>query len=215
MRVLFIGNSHTYANALPFVTREMIRGRLGADACEVWSRTVGGRNLSWHASEPGTQQALRMFDWDCVVLQQRTHPFEGYEELAEGYEKLRPHLEKSGAEVLLYVTWKKKNAPAADQEEITSAFERLGRDRSLRLVPVGPAWAMCRARHPEVELYASDESHASPAGSYLAACCFFAALAGDSPVALPARVVARGDVLIELEESQAKALQEVAAQVMR
>jgi Domain of unknown function (DUF4886) len=213
MRVLFIGNSHTYMNALPYMVREMIRSRRGADACEVWSVTVGGRSLLWHAAEPGTQQVLRMFEWDYVVLQQQTHPFGGHAELAGGYEKLLPHLEASGAEVLLYVTWKQKNAPVEEQDRISAAFERLAEERSLRLVPVGGAWARARAEHPDIELYTDDESHAAPAGSYLAACTFFPVLTGDSPVGLPARLACRDEVLVDLDPRAAAALQSAAQRV--
>jgi len=60
LRILFVGNSHTYANALPYLVREMIRARHGPDACDVWSLTTGGRNLAWHAAEPGTVQAISL-----------------------------------------------------------------------------------------------------------------------------------------------------------
>jgi hypothetical protein len=75
---------------------------------------------------------------------------------------------------------------------------------------VGPAWARCRGEHPEVELYAPDESHASAAGSYLAACCFCAALSGESPGGLPGRIESNGDVLVDLDEITAAALQHAA-----
>ena len=41
---------------------------------------------------------------------------------------------------------------------------------------------------PEPELYFSDGSHPSPAGSYLAACTFYATLFHASPVGLPGKV---------------------------
>jgi hypothetical protein len=214
MRLLFIGNSHTYMNALPFLVREMIRARRGADACEVWSATAGGKNLAWHASEPGTVQAISMHQWDVVVLQQRTHPFAGYDALAADCGKLRPRLERSGAEVLLYLTWKTRNAPESDQQALDDAFARLSSERGWRVVPVGPAWARCRAEHPEIELYQPDESHASPAGSYLGACCFSAALLGESPVGLPSRLEARGELLVELPGASAAALQRIAGETV-
>jgi hypothetical protein len=210
MRILFVGNSHTYMNALPFLVREMVRSRRGPDACEVWSVTTGGKNLGWHAVEPGTVQAISMHEWDVVVLQQRTHPFAGYDELAADCEKLRPRLERSGAEVLLYLTWRARNAPESDQQALDDAFARLSSERGWRVVPVGPAWARCRAEHPEIELYQPDESHSSPAGSYLGACCFFAALVGESPVGLPCRVEVRSETILDLDDATALALQKVA-----
>ncbi|MHC4917202.1 MAG: hypothetical protein ACYTGB_17110, partial [Planctomycetota bacterium] len=171
---------------------------------------VGGKCLEWHSAEPGTLQTARLHPWDVIALQQQTHPFGGYEPLAAAYERLAPHLEKSGAEILLYVTWRSKHAPESNQAELTEAFERLGAERSLRVVPVGPAWARCRVEHPEIELYHADESHASPAGSYLGACCFFAVLTGESPAGLPGRIEVRGDTLVDLDEATAAALQKTA-----
>jgi len=215
LRILFIGNSHTYANALPFVTGEIIRVRRGAEACEVWSVTAGGRNLSWHADEPGTLQTLRLHPWDSIVLQQQTHPFEGYDELAAACAKLLPHIERSGAEVLLYLTWKTRSAPERDQAELNEAFARLAAERGWRVVPVGPAWARCRAGHPEIELYQPDESHASPAGSYLGACCFFKVLTGESPVGLPGRIEVRGEALMNLDDATASSLQKTAEDTLK
>ena len=208
MRILFIGNSHTYKHAMPFQVREMIRFRKGATACDIWSYTAAGRSLSWHGAEEGTRQAVRQFEWDYIVLQQATHPFGGYEELAEGYRLLRPHLEVSGAEIILYVTWKRKNAPESDQQEINDAFARLAGEESLRTVPAGDAWAMVAREHPGINLYEEDGSHASPAGSYLIACMFFNALTGESPEGLPARLVGRKDVLVDLKPETAERLQQ-------
>lgn len=212
MRILFIGNSHTHFNDMPFQVREMIRLRKGSDACEVWSVTVGGKPLSWHGEEAGTIQALRQFEWDHVVLQQVTHPFGGYEEVAEGFAKLQPHIRKSGADVTFNMTWKEKNAPDEQQVRVDAAFTRLIETYSLRAAPVSKAWTQIRNEHPEIELYNPDESHASPAGSYLAACVFFATFTGESPVGLPARLVGRGDVLVDLDEKTARALQLAAAE---
>jgi hypothetical protein len=53
-------------------------------------------------------------------------------------------------------------------------------------------------------------SGASPAGSYLAACVFYAVLAGHSPEGLPGRLNVHGDDLANLPEDQARRLQESA-----
>jgi len=88
---------------------------------------------------------------------------------------------------------------------------------------VGPAWMLVREKRPELELYISDGSHPSAAGSYLAACTFYATLFRASPVGLPARVsgtpvnldteeleVGKTAVLVELSQEDARFLQEAA-----
>ena len=209
MKILFVGNSHTYANALPFQVRAMIDRTEGVGTCDVHAVTPGGKSLDWHAGEPGSCQAIGYHDWDVVVLQQQTHPFPGYEELAAAYGRLAPHLEGSGAEVLLYVTWSQRDKPE-DQAEIDNAFERLGADHGLRIVPVSRAWHQALTDVPEAELYAPDGSHAAPAGTYLAACVFYAVLTGKSPEGAPSRITARDDVLVDLPDDIAAGLQRIA-----
>ena len=210
MRILFIGNSHTYVNALPYQVRELVNGLLRADSCVAWMVTSGGKSLAWHAEQPNTVFNIVCNRWDYVVLQQRTHPFPPYAELVGAVNKLLPHIRQSGAEPLYYVTWKKKEAPESDQQEITAAFERLARECGGRVVPVGPAWAVARRSCPDIELYAPDGAHASAAGTYLAACVFCRALTGQSTTGLPARIVVNGTVLAELSPDHAAALQRVA-----
>jgi len=213
MRILFVGNSHTYMNGLPYQVRELVNASAGCRECEAAMVTAGGQSLAWHAAEPGTQLSIACSRWDFVVLQQQTHPFAGYAQLAADYEGLRPHLEKSGAKLLLYVTWKRRDAPDGDQEVLDSAFARLARERAGRTVPVGAAWRRARERHPEIELYVPDGAHASPAGTYLAACVFFGVLTGKPPLGLPARISANGTVLAELPPEYAEALQRIAAEM--
>jgi len=211
MRVLFIGNSHTYANAMPFMVRGMLDARRG-EASSVWAATCGGRNLAWHAAEPGTQQAIRMHDWDFIVLQQQTHPFAGYEQLAADCQALSKHLRSAGAAVVLYATWKSRVGPQSEQDVLNEAFDRVGRERGWPVAPVGQAWRLASQRDPNIELYAPDGEHASPAGSYLAACAIFATITGQSPLGLPGRIESHGHLLIDLDPAARDALQWAAEQ---
>jgi hypothetical protein len=211
MRVLFIGNSHTFANGLPYQVREMINFASGREECQAWMCAAGGQTLAWHAREPGTLVNLACHRWDFVVLQQQTHPFAGHEQLAADFAGLEPHIRRSGAEPLLFVTWKHKDAPEREQDELDAAFGRLSSETGSRLVPVGAAWRLARREHPEIELYAPDGAHAAPAGTYLAACLFFRALTGKSPSGLPARLAANGTVLADLVAEQAVNLHSIAA----
>lgn len=213
MRVLFVGNSHTYANSLPFQLKAMIEHTEGPGACDVHMITPGGKSLDWHAGEPGTCQTIRYHDWDVVVLQQQTHPFPGSRELASAYDRLAPHLDRSGADVMLYVTWSQQGKPE-DQAGIDDAFGRLAAEHGLRLVPVSRAWHRALAEVPGADLYAPDGSHAAPAGTYLAACVFYAALTDASPEGVPSRIVVRDDVLVDLPGAAAAALQRLAWQVV-
>ena len=49
---------------------------------------------------------------------------------------------------------------------------------SWRTAPVGDAWERSLAERPAIVLHDADGSHPSPAGTYLAACVFYAVLTG-------------------------------------
>jgi hypothetical protein len=53
--------------------------------------------------------------------------------------------------------------------------------RLSQLSPVGAVWHYIRDTYPGIELYDADESHPSPAGSYAAACTFYASLFRKDP----------------------------------
>jgi hypothetical protein len=52
------------------------------------------------------------------------------------------------------------------------------------VVPVGLAWQRFLRHHDEPVLHDKDQSHPSPAGTYLAACVFLAVLFQESPVGI-------------------------------
>jgi hypothetical protein len=55
--------------------------------------------LGWHAGQPATQMAIQYNPWDYIVLQQKTHPFDGYHSLLEDCKAMLPYLRKTQAEI--------------------------------------------------------------------------------------------------------------------
>ena len=208
MRLLFIGNSHTFYNALPFQVRAMVRSR--EIPCDVQMLTMGGVSLAWHAKQRGTIATIRYGDWTHIVLQQKSRPFPGEERMLVDLETLRPHLEHSGAKTLLYGIWPEKEKPE-NRAVIDAALGVASHRFGYPIVPVSNAWHRCEGA-PEIDLYDADGEHASPAGSYLAACVFAGYLTAQSPVGLPNRIEVNGDVLTDLAPKTAQQLQEAAYQ---
>ena len=52
---------------------------------------------------------------------------------------------------------------------MTAAYEEMARRLPALLAPVGEEWWKYLHAHPEIEMYAPDGEHASPAGSEFAA----------------------------------------------
>ena len=86
----------------------------------------------------------------------------------------------AGARTALYLTWARLNAPQS-QRAITDAYTSIGREIGATVVPVGVAWEQVLAAPDAPVLHDKDGSHPTPAGSYLAACVFLAALFDESP----------------------------------
>jgi hypothetical protein len=83
------------------------------------------------------------------------------------------------------------------------------------VAPVGVAWKKSRTAEPGLVLYQADKSHPTPAGSYLAACVFYATIFDKSPVGLPGELRDGFTVLIRLSPEDAGKLQEIAWQTVQ
>jgi hypothetical protein len=213
MRILFIGSSHTVVNGLPYQVRHMLHHG-GVPGADVFSAARGGKNLGWHSRNIGTRLAITCHKWDLIVLQQQTHPFEGYDSLTEQFAALVPYLQRSSARVMFTMTWCRKGENN-EQAIIDEAYLRLCRDNNLQPAPVSAAWHAVMRSRPEIELYDNDGSHARPAGTYIAACVFFAMLTGRSPEGQAARIEAGGIGLVDLKPSEAEIIQRATWEICR
>jgi len=87
-----------------------------------------------------------------------------------------------------------------------SLADKLG----AKVAPVGIAWKKALMADPPFVLHRPDKSHPNPAGTYLAACVFYATLLDRSPVGLPGKIEMNGKVLVDLPDEQARRLQQIA-----
>lgn len=106
-----------------------------------------------------------------------------------------------GARPVLFMSWGYSDRPGMTAL-LEEAYTVAGNANGALVIPAGLAFARAQQRQPKLNLYASDKSHPSLAGTYLAACTTFAALTGRSPVGNPYHA--------GLEEPTARLLQEVA-----
>ena len=187
IKVLFVGNSHTYMNDMPQLFRETWERTTGGRA-EVTMLAFSGRHLRWHLSEYFSLRfALLYGGYDYCVIQQAAHPFPPREEtLADGRE-LIDLCRRTGVEPVLYMTWAEKRFPE-NQEKMIETYRTLAGETSARLAPVGEVWQELLRTHPEIDLFFRDGEHASPYGDLLIAAVLCAAIAGSGDVRLPEHV---------------------------
>jgi hypothetical protein len=190
-RVLFIGNSYTYANDLPGTFAELARA--AGHEVETGMLATGGATLADHASDAATMQRLGSSRWDHVVLQEQSQipAIRGLrgQQMYPAARSLIVHIRATGAGPMLLVTWAHRDGwPESGlpdftvmQDGIDEGYEAIAHELAVPEAPVGQVWAQVRSDHPEVDLWQADGSHPSVSGTYLAACVLYASIFRESP----------------------------------
>ena len=183
-RILFIGNSFTQRNDLPGMLAALAASAEPARRVETGRVIANGMALKTHWTRGEARALIRTKRWDFVVLQeQSTRPLKNPRLMHEYVRLFDGDVAAAGARTALYMTWARRES-FDRQDELAEAYTSIGRELGALVVPVGTAWKLALADDPALVLHDRDGSHPAPAGSYLAACVFYAALFGESPVGL-------------------------------
>jgi uncharacterized protein DUF4886 len=193
-RVLFIGNSYTYVNDLPAMVAELARA--GGHPTETGMAAEGGLTLADHVKSAATQAKLGSLKWDVVVLQEQSQiPSVAQLRTDQMYPAARALVHSvrlGGSRPMFYLTWGHRDGwpenglpdYARMQAEIDQGYLEIGRAIGVAVAPVGIAWATVVSRNAAPGLWQDDGSHPTVAGTYLAACVFYASIFHESPVGL-------------------------------
>ena len=177
MKVLFIGNSHTFFNDMPRLFALMC-ARLTGEEPEVTMLAYPGRSLAWHMQEYlSLRFALLYGSFDYCVIQQQAHPFPGEETTAENAKKIMDLCARVGTKPVLCMTWAERDKPE-NAALMSDVYRRLAEETGALLAPVGELFEAVRRDYPSIDLYFTDGAHASPAGDYLIAAVYAALLTG-------------------------------------
>jgi hypothetical protein len=212
LRVLFIGNSYTYFNNLG----DMVAGIAAAGTGPKIMPTLavrGGQPLSWHLENGPAMAALKTGTWDYVVLQEHSllgvATLDGKPVIADpsafhaAAREWARRIRSVGAKPILFMTWARRSA-LPEQARLSEAYVSIGRELNVDVAPVGEAWSAARTRWLSLDLHIFDESHPTPAGSYLAACVIFSTLTGRDPKGAPSVIlghpVARSEGTVDFSE---------------
>ncbi len=186
VKYLFVGNSCTYINGNPIKFKGLCKAAgldVSVDYC-----TFGSAYFYEYADEnhPRGQALRKMLEtkkYDYIVLQDGTPCSFG--KRTEALEKLLVLVEQNGAKPLLYMRYgyePDKNKRLAANADMSKTFMAMGDLYDIPVCPVANAFSDCIVKHPEINLYADDESHHSKAGSYLAACCYLYSFCKINPI---------------------------------
>jgi len=203
LSVLFIGNSYTFYYDMPRLLTQ-IAGSAGCKLDVSWA-TNGGYQLSLHAQDPTTIDAIHQRPWDVVVLQNQSQepaflPEEVRERSLPSVQLLANEVYATHprAQILFYSTWGRRGGDKANcnynpgvctfdghTEAVETGYSLYAEAVGGDLARVGRAFQFVArdeaASVPFADLYDRDGSHPSLFGAYLTASVFFYQLTGVTP----------------------------------
>lgn len=198
-RILFIGNSYTEVNNLPQMVANIVQSM--GDEMTFSSSTPGGCTFMQHCINQ-SMTLIRQGGWDAVVLQEQSQ-YPSFPQ-AQVEAEVFPYAERlvdsiyahsPCAEPMFYMTWGRKNGDASNavyfpvlgtyegmDSMLCERYTYMAHTYDASLCPAGRVWRYLRQNHAELELYQSDGSHPSVAGTYAAACAFYVMLFHRDPL---------------------------------
>jgi len=214
LRVLFIGNSHTYLHYMPEMLEKLSAAGESPHKILADQVTGEGADLAWHWKNFPTRARIRSIKWDYVVLQDRSGgPLEAADSLAVHARKLDGLIRGQGARTVFYMTWARRGQ-LRGQRQIAAVYARVAAELGALLAPVGLAWQRVLRQDPGFALFHRDGRHASVQGAYLTACVFYGLFQGRSPVGLPGTLRLHGKPKVDLPRADALRVQQAAWEVL-
>jgi hypothetical protein len=183
MRVLFVGNSYTYFNDLPYVISQI--GEASSTPMEVEMIAVGGATLYDHFTTTGARERIEMGGLDAVVLQGQSMEASVLTFTLEMFPEVLADTNN-----VWFATWARDGSHFFDPDlgpaSMNASNERGYRDAAELaggvVARVGGAWEIARMEMPDVRLHQDDGSHPRPEGSLIAACVIHQTLTGRTPI---------------------------------
>lgn len=183
-KVLFIGNSHTYMNDMPELTRRMIEDTTG-ESCEVFMLAYSARPLKWHLEEEYFAVRFNILHggYDYCVIQEQAHPMPPEKVTIRCMDRIIKLCKEAGTTPILFETWAEKAKPE-NQAEMNRRYRAIAEQQGVTLAPIGEVWERVLnmlSDIPEADLYYRDGAHASAVGDYLVATVLTKVITGKLP----------------------------------
>jgi len=198
LSVLFLGNSYIFVNDLPAMLVQIASSDLSnRTQLNVRSVTRSGARLSdlWDSGE--ALRVLQSQHWDYVILQEQSLWAVNPSQIADTFEaatKWNKEITQQHGRTILFDSWAREpESPwysdpqysGLDMENAShmqQIFDQRTKELGVKLgasvANIGDYWAMTEKQVPGLNLFASDGSHPSAAGTYLTALVFYRALTG-------------------------------------
>ncbi len=221
VKVLFVGNSFTSVNNLPFVFEQLA---IGANRpVVVASHMPGGisvgdtvQGTSAHMNNPLVYNLIRSNDWDFLVLQDNQGRFvydyglfPASSLVMEGHIKIRDSLlfYHPCAKMVWFAGWGPKAGylPYASTgveliNRIYNNYKFLLDTAGQFIAPIGPAWERIIVNYPTINLWDADDVHPGLNGTFLTAAVIFSSVFKSSPIQstyVPASMMSGEDTVLK------------------
>jgi len=193
-KVFFVGNSYTYTNSMPDMLRDFTTAK--GDTIIYSMSAPGGYTFQQHSVYAPTLSGITSQPWDVIVLQEQSQlPSFPPAQVATDVYPYATRLDSiinatdSCIETMFMMTWGRRNGDAMNcpgypvvctyagmQGRLRESYMQMAQDNHASIAPMGSAWKIVIDSFPSIDLYITDSSHPSVAGSYLQACVFYASI---------------------------------------
>ena len=202
--ILFVGNSFFYfnnsmhSNLVQIMSEDMPKHRFRAV-----SVTISGSGLDWHdVASYFRPNGIGAYSFDSnnnvVFNDPKQKLFDVAIMMDSSQGPIHPKLKstfvdtakkdsaivrQNGAVPVFFMSWAYSDKPEMTQQ-LENAYTTVANDNNVLVIPAGLAFANSIKLRPDINLYAPDKRHPSPAGTYLAAATIYATLYKNSPIGL-------------------------------
>ena len=182
VRVLFIGNSLTYANDLPAMVCALAKSAGKNVVCESVAKPDFGLEEHWNDGE--ARRAIAR-GWDIVVLQQGPSALPESRRLLIAYtRRFDAEIRKGGGRTALYMVWPSRTR-RGDFPGVSQSYAAAAKAVNGLLLPAGDAWRAAWGADSGLALYGPDGFHPSAMGTFLAALVIYEQLFAAPPPSMP------------------------------
>ncbi len=190
-KVLFIGNSYTYTNAMPTMLSNFATAK--GDTLVFDESDPGGYTFEQHSTYAPTITKIFAQQWDLVTLQEQSQrpSFPPAQVEAEVYPFARKldsmiHANDTCTQTMFMMTWGRQAGDWTNcgfypvvctydgmQGRLRTSYMEMAQNNRGIVAPVGAAWKVIMDSFPSINLYSPDSSHPSIYGSYLQTCVMY------------------------------------------
>ena len=212
--ILFIGNSLTYWNDLPFIVQAVFDAA-GNPCYDVGMVAFPDVSLEDHWLDGTARGQIERGGWQIVVLQQGPSSLPESRLLLRDYVgRFSERIKAIGARPALYSVWPSQSRPG-DFDRAIESYRLAASDVGGMYFPVADAWRAAWRRDSTIALYSPDGLHPSVAASYLAALVMYGVIANKTPVGLPSEIPLRDGRPLAIPAGLAATLQAAAAEAIQ